>query len=105
MSRSVSARKKRQIHRYPPEELIIEKVRELLANKPGVVSMESHFAGYFNELGFFIYVDDLMSREEILGLGDELLFFLQTYFAEHSLAFSWQVGIYRQEELIHVLPP
>ena len=104
MSLSMSARKKRQIQRCPPEELIVEKVKELLANKPVVVSMESHFAGYFNELGFFIYVENLASREEIIGLGNELLFFLQAYFAEHSLTFSWQVGIYQQEDLIHVVP-
>jgi hypothetical protein len=97
-----STRKKRHARRRSPEDLIVEKVGAL-ANKPYVLCVENHFAGYFNELGFRIQVQDVISKEEILCLSNELLIELQAHFAEHALAFSWQVGIYKGEELIHVV--
>ena len=97
-----STRKKRHARRRSPEDLIVEKVGAL-ANKPYVLCVENHFAGYFNELGFRIQVQDVISKEEILCLSNELLIELQAHFSEHALAFSWQVGLYQGEELIHVV--
>ena len=97
-----SAGKKRQARRRAPEDLVVEKV-SALASKPYVLCVENHFAGYFNELGFRIQVQAVTSKEEILCLSNELLIELQAHFAEHALTFSWQVGFYQGEELIHVV--
>jgi hypothetical protein len=78
---------------------------EKLANGPAIVSVENHFAGYFNELGFSIFFSESATDSEIISVRNELLAYLGTLLPKDSGPFLWQVGFRRKGKTIEVLFP
>jgi hypothetical protein len=83
------------------ESRIVERV-ERVASEHGVVAVESEFAGYFNQLGFHVDVAPEASAEMIRVLGNALLDATTQIASELEAPFTWIIGIYRNDELVHV---
>lgn len=68
----MSRQKTRQHQRLAPEQVLEDKVRSL-ADRPGVRSVDTHFAGAYNELGLTIHLDPASSEADYHALRNTLL--------------------------------
>ena len=100
----MTRQKARHLERVPLEKRITGQVR-LIAEKSFVVSIEDHFAGYFNELGFFITVSDEAPDSAVIDFRNELLVYLKQALPSGTAPFSWQVGIVRKGKTIEIIFP
>jgi hypothetical protein len=103
-----SEQKKRKSLQRPPREVLENRIAECaqtVATKHRVLSVEPHFAGYFNELGLRVDVAADAAPNEVLDLANALLEAITQTTSTMELSFSWTVGIYRGEELLRVLSP
>ena len=76
-----------------------------IAEEPFVLTVEDHFAGYFNELGLFISVKEDASDLEVVNLRNKLLEHFESALPEGSAPFLWQVQFKRHAKIIEVLFP
>jgi len=74
----MSRQKSRQHQRLTPEQVLEDKVRSL-ADSPGVLSVDAHFAGTWNELGLIIHLDPAGSETDYHALRATLLDALPTH--------------------------
>lgn len=71
MSKCQSKQKQRQVGHISLEEAACSEAKAISA-RSFVLTFESHFAGYFNELGLTITVNDTASSSDIIKLRNEL---------------------------------
>jgi hypothetical protein len=90
----MTSRKQRQSDRISPEVKVLAEVR-VLADKPYVRSVDDHFAGYFNELGITINLNESTTDQEIIALRNSLLEYLEKVGKEEKIEFTWQVAFWR----------
>lgn len=100
----MSQRKKRQIEKRPPEETLFEEVQEATL-KWNVLSVEKHYAGYWDELGFRVDVSAEATAEDMLEMGNALLALMESSPTAAKLPGTWIIGIYRGDDLVRVVAP
>lgn len=103
-----SQRKKRKSLQRPPQDVLETRIAECaqeIAAEHQALSMETHFAGYFNELGLRVDVAADTSAHAVLSLGNALLEAITQITSTIELPFSWIVGIYKGDELLRVVSP
>ena len=94
-----SKRKQRQQARKTPEQVLIECVEEFVSERAGV-TLETHTAGYWNEIGLRLTVPDEFTTEAIEELGDALYAVIVETTSEREPDWAWMVAIYRGDEMV-----
>jgi hypothetical protein len=97
-----SRRKKRRRARRAPEQVLIESVEEFFADRSDVV-LETHMAGYWNEIGFRLSLQRDFTTDEIDALGDALVDVILKTTAGLEMEWTWMVSLVRGEEVLCVL--
>ena len=72
------------------ESRVISGVKSI-ANRPFVLSISDHFAGYFNELGLTLTLSPDSHDEDVIALQNDLLAYMDTFWAENKPDFDWIV--------------
>lgn len=83
--------KRRVQARTSPEDLVVSGVQTICSRWPFVASVSDHFAGYFNELGITLVIDPNVRDEDLISLQNELLAYLDKFWAEEKPDFKWMV--------------
>ncbi|WP_146168148.1 hypothetical protein [Pseudomonas mangrovi] len=104
MSKRQSKQKQRQVGHISLEEAACSEAKSIAA-RPFVLTVESHFAGYFNELGITITVNDTALSSDIIKLRNELQEKLEILLPSGTAPFSWQVIFMRTNKIIETLFP
>ncbi|WP_339526569.1 hypothetical protein [Pseudomonas sp. EA_35y_Pfl2_R111] len=104
MSKRQSKQKQRQVGHISLEEAAYSETKAIAA-RPFVLAVESHFAGYFNELGLTIKVNDTAPSSDIIKLRNELQEKLEELLPSGTAPFSWQVIFIRTNKIIETLFP
>ena len=76
-----------------------------LANQSFVISVEDHYAGYWDELGFSVFLKEDATDSDIIHLRNQLLSYLNSVLPKGNPYFSWVVGFRRKKETIEVIVP
>jgi hypothetical protein len=72
------------------EARIISDVKAI-ANRPFVVSVSDHYAGYWDELGLTLTLAPDSRDEDVIALQNELLVYLNRFWIENKPDFDWMV--------------
>ncbi|MFI8747980.1 hypothetical protein ACIGKL_22885 [Pseudomonas sp. NPDC077186] len=88
MSKRQSKQKQRQVGHISLEEVACSEAKAISA-RPFVLNFESHFAGYFNELGLTITVNNSASSSDIIKLRNELQEKLEALLPTDTAPFIW----------------
>lgn len=104
MSKRQSKQKQRQVGHISLEDAAYSEAKSIAA-RPFVLTVESHFAGYFNELGITITVHDTALSSDIIKLRNELQDKLEVLIPSGAAPFSWQVIFMRTNKIIETLFP
>ena len=99
-----SKRKKRQRGRRSPEQVLIDAVEEFVATRPDL-TLETHRAGYWDEIGFRLHLQREFTAEEIDALGDALLDVIHETTSGLEMEWTWLVSLCREGEILQVLEP
>jgi hypothetical protein len=66
-------------------------VRMIASRREFVISVSDHFAGYFNELGITVAITADARDENVIELQNDLLAFLDSFWAKEAPEFRWMV--------------
>jgi hypothetical protein len=97
----MSRQKSRQHQRLTPEQALEDKVRSL-ADRPGVLSVDAHFSGAYNELGLTIHLHPASSEADYRALRETLLDALPTPSAG---ATTWMLIFKRDGKVLDTVFP
>jgi hypothetical protein len=100
----MSRQKDRHLKRTPRQDLVVECIRAV-TEIDCVESVEDHFAGMWDELGFQITVKSDTPDPEVIKLRNVVLASLNDMDAKDPLPFKWLVSFIRNGKSIDVLAP
>ena len=100
----MSHRKLRRLERVPPMDQLMADVKAI-GVRPLVESVEEHFAGYFNELGITLRLNEQASEHDVVVLRNSILQLIERKSSELQVNFTWQVSMYRGAEQIALIFP
>jgi hypothetical protein len=104
MSKRQSKQKQRKLGHISLEEAAYSEA-ESIAARPFVLTVESHFSGYFNELAITITVNNSTLSSDIIKLRNELQEKLEALLPSGTSPFIWQVIFMRANKIIETLFP
>ena len=107
MPKHISQQKRRKAkaaHPPPAEqiELALTERARLIAKAFGISDVQTHFAGYFNELGFRMDLPADFPEAQVVALCNRSLQELSAMASDLKSPFTWILGIYRDDRLVKV---